>query len=129
MSWVYRQIGKLYTPDGEPSAHKWYSGHGEYANVPFDEDKPGLGPIPRGSYTMTAMLRATHMGPVAIHLIPDEDTKARIIAFGRDPMSFYAHDDTAAHDHLASEGCLVCVDGTVGVESLWNSGDRSLLVV
>lgn len=128
MAWKYLQTGYLFTPEGQPAARHWYSGHRAYANQPSAENLPGLGPIPRGNYTMTELLRDTHMGPVAIHLQPDDETMQRIREMGREPWSFFAHADSMAHDHNASAGCLVCVEGTVGVMSLWDSADHALVV-
>lgn len=127
--WTFRQTGFLFAPDGSPSAHSWYSGFGPHANVPADEGLVGLGPIPRGNYGMAALVTHTHMGPVAIRLEPDAPTLAFILSLGRDPNSFYAHDDTAAHDHKASCGCLVSVSGTGSVMSLWVSVDHALQVI
>lgn len=124
--WTYEQTGHLITPDGMPSAHTWYSGHAEHANKPQDEGLKGLGPLPRGTYTFGELVRNTHMGPVAIHLVPDSTTRSSIQSMGRDPDSFFAHSGDVARDHNASAGCLVCMDGISGVLSLWGSTDRTL---
>ena len=127
--WTYQQIGKLITPEGQPSAHQWYSGNGVHANKPQDEGLKGLGPIPRGRYTFGGFIDyKTQLGPVAFHLIPDDQTRAFILSLGRDPNSFFCHDGDTAHNYLASDGCLVCMAGSVGVLSMWNSGDHELLV-
>ncbi len=128
MTWTFLQIGKLITPAGFPAVHQWYSGHEQYANCPADEGLKGLGPIPCGRYAMVELLTNTHMGPVAIRLRPDAETRARIIALGRDPDSFFIHDDTAKHDHEASEGCLVSVSGSQPVLDMWHSACHDLLV-
>ncbi len=125
--WIYKQTGHLITPDGVPAAHSWYSGHGEHANKPEDEGLKGLGPLPRGHYTFgQTLIRNTHMGPVAIHLVPDAATRVYIESLGRDPDSFYAHSGDKARDLLASAGCLVSLDGVAPVMSLWSSADDVL---
>ncbi|TAK97793.1 MAG: hypothetical protein EPO08_20735 [Rhodospirillaceae bacterium] len=129
MAWRFFQTGKLFTPSGAPAAHEWYSGHGSHANVPEDEGLLALGPLPRGHYALSELIRNTAMGPVAIHLLPDAATRARIIALGRDPDSFFAHDDDVRHDHLASAGCLVSVDGMMPLISLWEHPDHDLNVL
>lgn len=126
--WTYKQTGQLLTPQGVPSAHVWYSGFGPHANIPADEGLAGLGPIPRGNYTMTELVTNTHMGPVAIHLEPDALTRARIITLKRGPDSFFMHDDTAIRNHTASEGCIVSESGTIPVMSVWDSTDHDLTV-
>ena len=129
--WTYAQLGKLTTPEGNPSTHQFYSGFGAHANVPADEGIVGEGPIPRGNYHMDRMVTNTHMGPVAIHLAPDTATRAYILKIrpGSDPDSFYLHDDTAIHNHTASEGCVVSVSGTEPVMNIWSSEDHALQVV
>lgn len=128
--WTYQQTGHLITPGGQPSEHRWYSGYGDHANKPQDEGMAGMGPLPRGTYRLSKLIaHPTSLGPVAIHLIPDAPTYNRIIQLGRSPMSFFIHDGDVAHDMLASEGCLVCMDGTVGVMSMWNSSYKDLTVV
>jgi hypothetical protein len=128
--WIYRQIGQLITPQGEPAAHGFYSGFGVHANVPADEHIVGQGPIPRGNYAMGSMVTNTHMGPVAIHLVPDDATRAYILDIrpGSDPDTFYIHDDTAIHNHTASEGCIVSISGSEPVMSIWDSSDHDLQV-
>lgn len=129
MAWRYLQTGHLLTPQGAPSAHWWYSGRGQGLNNPSREDEEAIGPIPRGTWTMAAFLSyPTSLGPVAIHLLPDEKTRQRIVLLGRDPVSFYAHDGNKAETLTASEGCLVCLQGTAGVKSLWDSGDHTIVV-
>lgn len=127
--WLYKQTGQLITPSGAPAAHGFYSGYGPHANVPADEGLMGKGPIPCGDYTMAELLTNTPMGPVAIRLAPDEETFYRIMKLGRDPYSFYIHDDTVAHDETASEGCICSISGTEPVMNIWDSGDHQLKVV
>ena len=129
MPWTFLQAGKLITPMGHPSAHTWYSGFSSGRNNPAAEGLVDIGPIPCGTWTLATLIDTpTAMGPIAIHLIPDQATRDRVFGLGRHPDSFYIHDGRIDGQLTASRGCLVCVEGTVGVRSMWDSGDRTLIV-
>ncbi len=99
--WTYEQsTGKMIYPDGHTLA-QGYSGHGTGLNNPDQEGVAGVGPIPRGAWTIDlAPLAHTACGPVALALAPD----------GFDPHGrslFRIHGDNAAMDHTASDGCII----------------------
>jgi hypothetical protein len=108
----YSQSKGLYTfPDGSVSPS--YSGFGAGLNNPAMENAPDVGPIPQGVYDHGAPLAVGpgHTGEYVIPLIPDAATRARIIAMGRGPDSFFNHGDTASdialNLELASRGCII----------------------
>ncbi len=86
-----------------------YSGRGAGLNNPALEGALCTGPIPRGVYTLGAVLETGpgRTGEYVIQLIPDDATRATILALGRDPDSFFCHGDNIEQNHTASEGCIV----------------------
>jgi len=135
MPWIFRvKAGELVDPDGVVRASV-YAGHGAARNNPDLEGQHGKhdasgkilagGPLPRGTYKLDLLkVDGDHMGPYAIHLMPDPETKEKILDLHRDALSFYIHGDNATHD--ASEGCLI-VPRTLRGE-MWQSPDHELRV-
>jgi hypothetical protein len=81
---------------------KGYSGLGEGLNNPDLENVAGLGPLPRGRYTIEPFFNDPGgKGAVVAHLHPMQDT----ITFGR--AGFMIHGDNAAMNHTASHGCII----------------------
>jgi len=77
--WRYEQeTGRLTTPWGSPCG-KGYSGHGDGLNNPKMERIAGVGPIPRGRYTICAAYADSHLGPYVMPLAPINGTNT----FGR----------------------------------------------
>lgn len=101
MNWLYVQrTGHLYRPDGSLLTTA-YAGHGAGVNQPALQDQIGIGPLPTGLYTIGTNRPGTHMGPIAIALLPDAANQMH----GR--AEFYCHLDTRTRDHSASAGCIV----------------------
>jgi hypothetical protein len=99
-------------------------------NNPALENVKNVGPIPTGNYTADRMLLHNYeLGHYVIHLSPDVTTRAKIIAYGRDPDSFFWHGDDVGMPgkRSASDGCIV---GALDVRELfWNGADHELQVI
>jgi hypothetical protein len=105
MAWIFFQkTGRLYH---NADVYVGYSGHDAGRNNPAMENVKGIGPVPRGNYTMYGVHSSEKTGPVTIRLRPDDATRARIEAMGRDPDSFEIHGDNAEGN--ASHGCLIFI--------------------
>lgn len=111
-----------------------YSGKGDDKNNPASEGKEGFGPIPCGHYTITGGPNGVPYdspghGPFVMHLVPDDETRARILSLGRDPGSFLMHGDKIGALGTASEGCIIQSRGVR--EKVWgdNAVDPYLQVV
>lgn len=102
MTWRYVQrTGALYRTYGA-IAGVGYSGHGDGLNNPDWQDRVGVGPIPRGDYTIgPAHSPIDHLGPMAFPLIPDAANEMH----GR--SGFFMHGDNIAMNHTASNGCVI----------------------
>ncbi len=85
-----------------------YSGKGEDKNNPASEGGFARGPIPCGIYSIEGppYTSSTH-GPYVLHLIPDKETKDRILKLGRQPYTFLMHGDSKLAPGTASEGCII----------------------
>lgn len=103
MEFVYEQSsGCLYlrdTEDVRALVGIGYSGKGESQNNPAHEDKPGLGPVPRGVWKLASPIQHPTLGPVAIRLAPITYKGAR--------TAFLIHGDNARGDGSASRGCII----------------------
>lgn len=103
---LYRQLAGAWTmPDGH-SFTGLYSGGGpnglaEYRNQPSQEGVFGLGPLPTGTYAIGEALERGpgHTGSFVLPLMPDAETRAKIIALGRGPDSFFCHGDNVLMNH------------------------------
>lgn len=107
-----------------------YAGHGVGLNNPAAVGMKGVGPPPPGIYNAVEMCEDhPQLGPHAIRLEPDTDTRERIVNLGRDPDSFFVHGDEIGHvgEHLASDGCLIH-SRTSRVE-FWEGTDHQIAVV
>jgi len=81
---------------------KGYSGKGSSKNNPKDQNLHGLGPIPRGRYSIGAVILVTAVhGPFVIPLTPDPKNQM----WGRD--GFLIHGDSVVKPGTASEGCII----------------------
>lgn len=129
MSWTYEQLtGKFTDPSGTLQG-KGYSGQPPYTNKPDSEGLEGLGPIPVGMWEATSVI-AEHpkLGPFVIVLRPDEVTREKVIALGREPDSFRVHGERMKPPPgYASDGCIIQIR-TVR-ELYWNSLDKWIQVV
>lgn len=128
MSNTYVQsTGELYNDSGELIG-KGYSGHPPHRNDPSAEGLRGVGPIPFGTYNITAMelVTDTH-GPFVLVLSPDGLTQQRIRELDRDPDSFRIHGDEIKNPGFASEGCIIMP--RVTREALWQGSDHIVDVI
>lgn len=126
MAWVYEQsTGIILRPDWKTILTKGYSGgnlgkNPEGKNNPQMQDRPGIGPLPRGKYTIGAPEMHPKLGPFALPLMPDPANEM----FGR--AGFFIHGDSIKHPGCASEGCIILPRWAR--EVIWN-GDRAIEVV
>jgi hypothetical protein len=101
MPWRYVQnTGCLFDPHGK-LAGAGYSGHGQGMNNHAMETVRGVGPLPCGSYTIGDAYDDAHLGPCVMHLDANSGTDTH----GR--SLFRMHGDNSAHNHSASDGCLI----------------------
>lgn len=121
MGWIYEQsTGKLYR-DGQLVA-LGYSGKEEAKNQPDLESVRNRGPIPRGAWTILGPpFTHSKLGPVCLRLSPKPGTET----WGR--SAFLVHGDSVKAPGTASEGCIILPRPVR--HALWDSGDRTLLVV
>jgi hypothetical protein len=104
--WTFNSsTGELFSPD-QVKVETGYAGgacgsHPEGINNKAYQYTPLIGPLPVGWYTFGTAVEGTHLGPLAIPLIPDSDNDMR----GR--KDFYLHADTIGRPRCASEGCIV----------------------
>lgn len=119
--WTYSQAtGDLLSPEGT-LAGGGYSGRGTGLNNPSLQNDKGVGPIPQGMWIISSFFDDLGgKGPIVAHLAPTSSTET----FGRD--GFMIHGDNSAHDHSASEGCIILAHDLRQLISL--SGDMELLV-
>lgn len=119
--WIYEQAtGKL--NQDQIFVGQGYSGaEPEGKNNPSMQDKPCVGPIPQGKYTINTPFDSPTHGPFAMHLVPDKDNQM----FGR--AGFLMHGDSVEHPGAASEGCIIMPRAIR--EQVWNSKDYKLQVI
>jgi hypothetical protein len=80
---------------------KGYAGREAGKNNPDMQNVKGIGPLPRGWYTVEAPQDHPTVGKYAMRLIPDAGNEM----YGRN--SFFMHGDSSEHPGLASHGCIV----------------------
>lgn len=122
--WIWDQSeGKMYRANQDGS-REWiangYSGHDVGKNNPNLEGTVATGPIPSGNWKITAVKNSPNTGPYTLVLEPDGHN-----ALGR--SAFRIHGDSAKAPGTASHGCII-LPRTIR-EQIWESGERSLLVV
>lgn len=118
--WKWDQsAGKLYR-DGQ-LVSTGYSGLGRGKNNPVMQAAVGVGPIPRGLWTIGAPYDSPNTGPYTLGLAPKAGTDTR----GR--SAFRIHGDSIAHPGQASHGCIILPRPIR--ERIWRSGDRDLEVI
>ena len=118
--WKYEQASGQLSRDGA-NIVRGYSGAGEGKNNPEDQEIHNVGPLPRGSYTITAPHDTVTHGPYVLPLTPDPANEM----FGR--AGFLIHGDSVVSPGTASEGCLIFPRNIR--ERIWTSGDTALTVV
>lgn len=120
MSWIYEQATGHLIYNGEVVG-MGYSGHAEGKNCPAMQDRRGVGPIPRGLYTISTPFDDDDHGKYVMRLWPNPKNQM----FGR--AGFLMHGDSIEHPGAASEGCIVMPRSVR--EQVWESGDKTLQVV
>jgi hypothetical protein len=78
-----------------------YSGQAQYLNNLLYQADHKTGPLPAGTYTITAINNDPHRGQHTCVLTPDPANQM----FGR--SGFLIHGDTADRTHTASDGCII----------------------
>ena len=117
--WVWNQAAGTMSRNGTVVSHG-YAGNGRGLNNPAMQNVPGVGPLPRGRYTMTKVGDSPNTGKFTITLDPCEGTDT----CGR--SEFRIHGDNPRLDHSASHGCII-LPNTVR-RTIWGSGDHDLEV-
>lgn len=97
-----------------------YSGAPEYKNNSQYECLKDRGPLPRGTYTITAPFRHPHAGPFTLRLVP---AAANHMC---DREGFMIHGDSTTEPGQASQGCIILPLQIR--KKIWDSNDRDLRV-
>lgn len=98
MTWTYSQkSGEM--KQGTKLVGTGYSGTGQGRNNPDMQNVRNVGPVPQGTYAISAPYDTKTHGPHVMALTPSADTNT----FGR--SEFLIHGDNSKHD--ASEGCII----------------------
>ena len=97
-----------------------YSGFGEGKNNPAMQAVPGVGPIPRGAYSIGPAFDSQAHGRLVMRLFPDHNTPE----LGRN--GFLIHGDSIDHPGQGSHGCIVL--GRQARMLIADSTDKRLLV-
>ena len=119
--YTYRQSTGMLLRDGV-LVLTGYAGHGAGINNPTLQDQHDVGPLPQGSYSMTALIDSPHTGLATIILDPNPANQM----FGR--SGFRIHGDNNSADHTASDGCIIAGHAADRI-GIWNSNDRDLEVL
>ena len=119
--------GRLrYLPTGGTSLRPLavgYAGRESGLNDPSSDHKKGIGPLPKGRYTIQRRLHPRFAAP-AFYLAPE----AGNFMHGR--SGFWIHGDNAAGDRSASHGCIVLDrSARVRLRELLIEGVEATLVV
>lgn len=121
MSWMYEIVsGKLYSENGE-LVGVGYSGAGDHKNNPEFQSVSDKGPIPSGSYQITAPVYTVTHGPYVLPLVPAPAN----IMYGR--SGFLIHGDSKVAPGTGSEGCIILSRDVR--QRIWESSDHDLDVV
>lgn len=118
MTWTYEQATGELTRDGA-FVGTGYSGTGMGRDNTAFEATEGVGPIPRGQYTIGPVRNSARLGPCVMNLEPSLMTDT----FGR--SLFRIHGDNRRND--ASHGCIIL--GPLIRQAIADSGDTDLEVV
>ena len=117
--WTFKQSNGIFSGNGKTFIG--WAGHGQGKNSPDAQEEKGIGPLPRGKYTMDRIEDSPHTGPFTIVLSPDTSNEM----FGR--SDFRIHGSAIEHPELSSDGCIILL--RLYRELVWNSGDHNLEVV
>lgn len=124
--WIMSQSnGRVYRTDGTHAATGYSGGgggsHPEAVNNHSMQDRKGIGPTPVGFYLFGDPVNDSHLGPLAIPLIPLDSNQM----FGR--VGMYWHGDNEKMNHSASDGCGIMPRAIR--EEVIASGDKQLAVI
>lgn len=122
MSWKYDRATGFLSLLGKQGFPMCYAGYGPGLNNCEMEKVHDVGPLPRGTYRMTAMVNSPHTGPNTIILEPLLST----VMYGR--SGFRIHGDNPQENDTASRGCIILPGGWRRL-AVWESGDHELEVV
>ena len=121
MTWCYVQKTGVLRHNSNYVA-TGYSGNTTGLNNPDAQDKVGVGPVPRGDYTIGPPHRPIdHLGPNALPLYPAPKNDMG----GR--SGFFIHGDNRKMNHTASNGCIIL--GPAFRTAIINSKDTALVVI
>jgi hypothetical protein len=121
MTWNYAQKTGALTHHGVHIANG-YSGNTTGLNNHAKQEKIGIGPLPRGEYTIGRAHRPIdHLGPIALPLYPKPTNDMH----GR--SGFFIHGDNPSMNHTASNGCIILAREFRN--AIVASGDTALTVV
>jgi hypothetical protein len=119
--WTYQQsTAKLQSPTKVITTFGW-AGQGAGKNNPAMQNVHNVGPLPVGTYTISEPHDSPRTGPYTMNLIPDPSNNM----LGR--ADFRIHGASKTNPELSSEGCMI--QPRVIRENIWNSGDRTLVVI
>ena len=117
---TYEQLTGRWLRDGALLS-TGYSGHGAGLNNPAMQNVEGVGPIPRGRYTIGPARDDAHLGPLVMRLIPDPGNQMF------DRSAFDLHGDNPQMNHTASDGCIIMGHDLRAIIAIGT--DRALTVV
>ena len=122
-----QSTGILTDSNGLQLAHGW-AGHSDGKNNPDAQTMRGVGPLPRGTYSIAPWeAMHGHLGPMVAKLIPDSTNNMRA-SDGGDRDSFYIHGPSTGSNYgQESNGCIVLL--RADRVTLKNCGDNRLEVV
>lgn len=120
MTWLYAITSTEMSEDGIV-AGKGYSGHGIYKNDPSATDKPDLGPLPIGNYTIGPPFTHPTKGPLVMRLSPEPEN----VMYGR--CGFLIHGDSIKDPGNASNGCIILSHSIR--QQMADSDDNDLTVI
>ena len=118
--WIWDQSAGTMSRNGKVVA-TGYAGHDYGKNNPKAQDVKGIGPVPRGRWSIGAPRTSPNTGPYTMSLTPMQ---------GTDPLgrsAFRIHGDSISAPGTASHGCIILPRAVR--QAIWNSGDHILEVV
>lgn len=126
MTWKWDQSAGTLSRDGV-IVSRGYSGNGRGKNNPALQGMAGIGPVPRGRWTIVRRYDSANVGPYTLALEPLDAKPGddRHQETGR--SAFRIHGDSVRAPGTASRGCIILP--RKDRERIWTSGDRDLEVV
>lgn len=118
--WTYEQRTGILRGSNGIRVAQGYSGYHEGKDNPTMENVEGVGPIPKGFYTVGVPHDTDEHGPFVMSLTPAPANEMH----GR--SGFLMHGDSKEHPGEASRGCIIMP--RFAREEVWNSGDHRLQV-